>query len=54
MYLVLAVGVAVLGLGYVTKVLADSESNGSSRWVELSSVLGAALFIVALGVLMLA
>jgi TRAP-type mannitol/chloroaromatic compound transport system permease small subunit len=51
-YLVLAVGIAVVGLGAVIKLVSDS--NGNSRWLELSSVVVAAVFLLALGLEMLA
>jgi len=48
-YLVVAVGIAVLGLGAVASMLSDAEP-GEGSWVELSAVAIAVLFVLALGV----
>lgn len=52
-YLVLAVGIAVVGLGAVIKMVSDA-GEGGPRWLELSSIAVAAAFLLALGVEMLA
>jgi len=52
-YLVLAVGIAIVGLGAVIKLVSDSNEDGP-RWLELSSVVVAAVFLLALGLEMLA
>ncbi|GGO00572.1 MULTISPECIES: hypothetical protein [Haloarcula] len=52
-YLVLAVGVAVVGLGALAKVVSDTEETGS-RWLQVSAMLVALVFLLALGVEFLA
>lgn len=49
LYLIVAIGVAVIGLAVVIKYVNQSE-RGESRWVELSSIVFAVLFLLALGI----
>jgi len=53
LYLVLAVGIGVIGLGVVLRRVSGTAS-GESRWKESGAILIALLFLLALGVEFLA
>lgn len=48
-YVILAVGIGVVGLATVLQRVSGSE-RGGSKWVELSAIFLAALFVFVLGV----
>lgn len=48
-YLILAVGVAIVGLGVLLQSVLQSD-HGDSRWLEMASVVVAILFVLVLGI----